>query len=118
MSLITRMRRQKAVWWARQTADAYGKFSYASPVEIDCRWDDETVEFRDEQGQLQYSNSTVYVDRVIGIGDMLERGELESATPSNPRDSANAHEVGSYQEIPNLRATETLRVARLMNKKG
>lgn len=116
MSIITRMRKQKAVWWKRLTANEFGTFAYDPPVEIDCRWDDETVEYRDTKEQLHVSEATVYVDRVIAIGDILSRGELESATPDDPTEVEKSYEVGLYQEIPNLKATETLRVARLVNR--
>ena len=113
MSIISRMRRQKAVWWQRLTPDQYGKFSYASPVEIDCRWDGCGKEFRNEMAEVQMSAATVYPDRVMAQGDMLQEGELEFETPIDPTGVITAHAIIKFETTPNLRNAETLYTALL-----
>lgn len=108
MSVIKKMRRQRAVYWRRLTADRFGKFSYAPPVEIKCRWDDGGEENRDATMQLFNPVATVYVDREMLIGDMLKKGEMESDTPDDPRQTTGAHEIKKFMQTPNFRATETL----------
>lgn len=111
MSIITRMRKQKAVYWKRLTADQYGRYTFATPVEIDCRWDDLGEESRDAEGQVIMSNATVYPDRVMYEGDKLKKGALESDTPDDPSELTDAHEIQRFAETPNLKNTETLYTA-------
>jgi hypothetical protein len=111
--IIKKMRRQTAVWWQRGAADSYGQFSYASPVEITCRWEDRTVEFIDAIGQRQLSASVVYVDRVMAPGDLLRLGDMESSFTSDPSDLTGVGEVRRMEKTPTLKATKTLLVAYL-----
>lgn len=113
MSIITRMRKQTAVLWVRGSPDTYGNFSFASPVEISCRWEDVAQEFLDAQGEKQMSRAVVYADRVLKPGDRLMRGEIDSNTPENPLDTSDAFEVRRFENTPNLRATEFLKTAYL-----
>jgi hypothetical protein len=108
MSVIKRMRRQKAIWWARLTPNKFGKYSFADPVEISCRWDDGGEEVRDATGQNFIPRATVYVDRVIAVGDRLKKGELESDTPDDPLEAGEAYEVKRFATNPNFRNTENL----------
>lgn len=112
MSIIKKMRKQTAVWWERSTLpDAYGKYTYAAPLQIECRWDDSAVEYRNQQGQAVLSSATVYVDRVMKIGDMLMRGDWESDTADDPTDEPTAFEIQRFDQNPNIKATETLLTA-------
>lgn len=113
MSIITRMRKQTAVWWQRTGRDVTGDPSFADPVEIDCRWDDKQELFVDVNGDEKISRATVYVDRDMSPGDWLKLGELESSTPDDPRDTTGAWEMRDWNKMPNLRATEYLRFTHL-----
>lgn len=114
MSLITRMRKQKAIWWQRSAGtDRYGKFSYSDPVEIDCRWEDAIGEMLSPTTEKHMAMTTVYVDRDMSVGDRLQLGEMESDTPANPLDSATSYEVERFEKLPNLKNTEYLRTAYL-----
>lgn len=108
MSVIRRMRRQKAVYWQRGAADRYGTYAFEEPVEIDCRWVDRMMEILDSKGAKSISTSTVYVDRDMVPGDRLKQGEMDSTTPSDPMQINDAHEVKRVENIPNFKATETL----------
>jgi|SRR6185503_9148913 len=113
MSIIVKMRKQKAVWWRRTVVDAYGSYSFAGPIEIAVRWDDAAVEFLDPLGEKQTSRSVVYTDRVMTPGDRLMLGELDSETPDNPLSITTTFEIRRFDRTPNLRATETLFTAYL-----
>lgn len=118
MSIITRMRKQKAVWWARSAEpDHYGKFSFATPIEIACRWDECGSEYRDTKGQLAISDSTVYVDRVLKVGDKLKLGEQESDTPDDPTELEGVSEVQKFERIRKLRKEEYLNTAYMSDGK-
>jgi len=109
MSIIVKMRKQNAVWWQRSAEpDRYGKFSYATPVEIECRWDDAVIEFLDSKGQTKSSKSVVYPDRILSVGDMLREGEIESDEPADPTTLLTTAEIMRFDKTPNIKATETL----------
>lgn len=113
MSIITKMRRQKAVYWKRGEPDEFGKFGFEDPVEIDCRWEGQVGSVRNEKGELVSSKGTVYVDRKMYLGDMLKQGEMDSDTPVDPSGQPEIFEIQGFEEIPNFKATETLYIAHL-----
>lgn len=113
MSIIKRMRKQKAVYWKRLSADRFGKFSYDFPVEVECRWDDTNEEFRTPKMETRVSQSIVYPDREMFVGDMLKRGEMTVETYDDPTEDPDAFEIQAFAHTPNLRNTETLFTAYL-----
>lgn len=113
MSVIKKMRKQMATLWVRTTPDAFGKFAFAPPVGIKCRWDDKLGEFKDKTGQSFGSKATVYTDRVVHVGDKLKKGGLDSTTLDSPLKDKEAFEVIATEDIPNFKAKEFLHVAYL-----
>lgn len=114
MSLISRMRRQTAVWWAADGSDRFGAPRYKTPVEIKCRWEDVRKEFLNSQGVTAVSNSIVYVDRLMKTGDVLFRGVLtDLTTVTVPKDNSGAFEIAAFDRLPNLKNTEELLTAYL-----
>lgn len=112
MSIITRMRKQTAIYWAITDWNAFGQPVFADPVEISCRWEDITEKFIDKDGDVQLSRAKVYVDRDISVGSFLKLGSLDSGTDTaTPRNNTGAWEVRRFEKLPNLRATEYLRTA-------
>lgn len=109
MSLIKKMRKQKAVYWARGNPDVFGSFAFLEPVEIDCRWEDTAQEFLSPLGETLVSRSMVHVDRVMFPGDRLKLGELESSD-ANPNEG---FEIRRFDRLPNIKATEYLLTAYL-----
>jgi len=109
MGIITRMRKQTAVLWERDGIDRWGKPKYRAPVQIKCRWQDVNQEFIDDKGDRQVSASLVFPDRVVAVNSVLMLGELGDVVDSeNPKQNDGAWEVRRFDEIPNLRNTETL----------
>jgi len=115
MSIITKMRKQKALWWKRLEANEYGRYSYDAPVEIDCRWDDVADLGRKPSPPSEKiaSSTVVYVDRVMTPGDKLREGGLESSTESDPENDEGALVIERFVVTPNLKATESLYTAYL-----
>jgi len=119
MSIINRMRKQKAVYWplaseetGGQAVDDYGQIRYGQAVEIDCRWDDEMVEVLDPQGNVFVSRAKVYVDRDVSIGGVLMLGTLASVVYlDDPKANNGAYEIRAFLKNPNFKATEFLRTA-------
>lgn len=114
MSLITRMRKQKAVWFEATGTDPYGKPTYAQPVQIDCRWEDVAKQYIKPTGEEAMSQAVVYPDRDVKPKDVLRKGLLSELTdPSDPKANEGAFEVMRFDKLPTIRATEFLLTAYL-----
>ena len=121
MSLITRMLKQKAVYWAPGSEatgghdfDDHGKPAYASPVEVSCRWVDVVEEFIGPNETRELSRSKVYVDRDVRTGGVLWLGLLINVGDLvTPKNNDGAWEIRHSEKLPNLKATEFLRTAYL-----
>lgn len=119
MSLITRMLKQTAVYWALQgdesgskDHDAFGRTQWTTPIEISCRWEDKNEKFVDESGEEQVSKAVVYVDQDALLGGVLMLGELTDITDAvNIKENNGAFEIRAFNKTPNLGATEFLRTA-------
>ena len=114
MSIITRMRKQSAVWWERTGTDDGGDPTFATPIQIACRWVDEHEEFIDPKGTRRISDSIVNVDREMTVGDLLRLGDFEfNLIRDNPFDNTGVGEIKQFTNLPNLRNTESLLTAML-----
>lgn len=60
-----------AVYWAPSSMDAYGKLTFADPVDVPCRWDDRDSVILTQDGES--INSTT---QVLSETDMVVRGWL------------------------------------------
>jgi len=108
MSIISKMRKQSAIFWSRSGTDGYGRPTWNSPVQIECRWEDLAEEYINYRGTREVSKSTVYVDRVMDPGGYLKLGSLDSGISNDPTEEDDAWEIKSFRQVPNLKATETL----------
>jgi len=119
MGIITRMRKQQAVWWPLKSAesaandhDRFGQPQSADPVQLTelVRWEDVTEEFIDANGTRVFSRAKVYVGRDMQPGDVIMLGTIASiVNTSHPKENVGAWEVRRYDELPNLKNTEVLR---------
>ena len=108
MGIITKMRKQKATFWEKVGTDDYGRPTFTTPVEIDCRWEDTSEEYISYRGTREVAKSTVYVDRVMDVGGYLKLGSPDSGTADDPTTEDDAWEVKMFRQVPNLKNTETL----------
>jgi len=120
MGIIKRMRKQIAVHWALASAesggiahDDYGQPVLTDPVEIECRWEAKSEEFVAANGTKTTSRAVVYVDRDVDVGGVLMLGELTDVTDVDAKENEGAWEIKRFDRIPNLKATEYLRIAYL-----
>jgi hypothetical protein len=112
MGIITKMRKQDAVYWARDGADGYGQPQYAPPAAVRCRWDDTAEQLIDPTtGAVFVSQSRVYVDRDMQPGDWLWLGLLADVPVATDPVASGGYEVKRFDKIPNLKASEFLRIA-------
>lgn len=113
MSIITRMRKQSAVYWPPTGADEYGHPTFGTAVAVSCRWEDKSEEFVDDKGERQVSNAVVYVDQDMVPGGWLWLGSLGDESDSGDPIASGAHEIRKFEKVPNLKATEHLRTVML-----
>jgi hypothetical protein len=104
MSIISKMRRQKAVYWTNPTSDGYGDKDVDLPVEIDCRWEDNAQQVLSSSGEEITSASQVYTDRDTAPGGFLMLGTLASLTSLGVpvEDVPGAHEIRRFDKLPVL----------------
>lgn len=127
MGIITKMRRQNAIYWPPATADDFGRPGYGALVELvldgannyRVRWEDRVEEFIDAQGTTKQSSAVVYVPLLpdsseVQVGGWLWLGDRDDLTDeTDPRENAGAYEVQRLDKLPTLKATEWLRTAYL-----
>lgn len=122
MSIIEKMRKQKAVWWKKTGADKFGKNTYDAAIEVKCRWENGEGETINSQGITVPSSCTVYVDRTMTPGDVLMLITL--AELSAPQISSQDPErlvvgvavglaINNFTIKPNLRNTKKVYTASL-----
>lgn len=65
MRILTRILRQRAVYWEPDKPDKFANVQYKLPVQIKCRWED--AKFADLAGTEEETifKSFVYVDREV-----------------------------------------------------
>ena len=112
MGVISKMRKQDAVYWPPGAYDGFGQPTMGAAVGIKCRWEEVAEQFLDAEQQQQLSNARVYVDQTVELGGMLWLGLLASA-PADPTLDDDAWEIRKYESIPNFKATEFLKSALL-----
>lgn len=114
MSLISRVRKQKAIRFEQGGINLMGKRVFHEPVEFDCRWQDVSEEFIDAQGSRTVSNALVFCDREMLVGDVLVLATLEDPINAfDPLENDKAYPIRKFEAVPNLRNTETLYLAYL-----
>lgn len=127
MGIISRMRKQNAIYWPPATADDYGRPAHGTLVELilvpggvnrRVRWEGKNEEFVDASGTTALSNAVVYVPAIPGgeikTGGFLWLGDRASLTDEAvPGNNTGAHEVRRFDTMPNFKATETLRTVYL-----
>lgn len=112
MSLLTRMLRQKCVYWELDGYGPDGQPTFKPPIEIKCRWEDAHENFVDPQGNDIVSNSIVYTAIDIKPQSMLWLGNLADLTSQTvPSDNEGAYAVRKFEKIPDLKAKKFLRIA-------
>lgn len=107
MSIISKSRRQKAVYWPKLVSDGMGGFITNNPVEIDCRWDDETTLVVTADSKEAVSGATVYVDRDMVQGEFLLLGRMDSLPSKDVRPmDVGARMILTFSKNPVLRVRQ------------
>lgn len=113
--LISRMRKQTAVYWSTPVEDGYGGAAFADPVEITVRWEERQELFIDQMGNEVRSNAVAYVGQDVDLGGYLYLGELTDldSTVIEPADvtTGNVYEIRGFSKSPTIGGTKFVRKA-------
>lgn len=99
MSFLARNLLQTATLWTRGSVDSYGDPTFAAPVSLLVRWEQKTELFINVRGEERRSNSIVFLDRDVSIGDFLFLG---TSTATDPTAVLEAQQVQDFRKIPSL----------------
>lgn len=116
MSIITKALKGTCVYWPPNDppVDNYGQPAYGTAVELDCRWEDVTIEYLSANGTREMSRAMVMVESDVVVGGVLFNGELTDLDDATtPKNNNGAWEIKRFDKTPNLRYTEYLREAYL-----
>lgn len=115
MRILSKMRKQTAVYWAPLAPDPYGQPTYADPIELRVRWDDTQEEIVTTDGtRTTATRSTVYLGQDIVLDGLLMLGDISSVVDGDVRaNNPTAKVIRSFANIKTLKADDSLRVATL-----
>jgi hypothetical protein len=113
MRIITKVLKQKAVWWSMTGTDSTGAHEFADPVEVSVRWDENMKQFVDSNGVKDVSKAQVMVDRDMKVGDALMLGTLDNDITSNPNAHTGAGFVRGWTKTPTLNGKKFVRTCYL-----
>jgi len=94
---------QTAVYWGNPTADGYGSYSFDDPVEISCRWDDQTQMVKNADGKEVVSRARLLLTQDVDEGGLIllvTLDDLDSASEENPTSLTNAWEILRFVKTP------------------
>lgn len=128
MGIISKMRKQNAIYWPPSTFDDYGHPVSAPFVELvlvpgvgnfRVRWEDKSEQYLDAIGTTRTSSSVVYVPRLpdgteVAVGGFLWLGDAADLTdPLAPSGNPGASEIKRFEKLPNLKNSQQLRTVML-----
>jgi len=109
-NLVQKYMKQTAVYWAPTGQDGYGGFTWATPVDVLCRWTDLIQVISDAMGKEIISKAWLLRDQPLLKDGMVWLGNLASlsaAQKANPRLLSDAYMINGVNAIPsrNVRFT-------------
>jgi hypothetical protein len=110
VNVAVRTMKTTAVYWAQDSLDAFGKPTWDTPVQIDCRWTDATEEFIDPNGETQLSHAKLIVDRDLEVKGVMWQGLLVDVVDSStPKNNPGAWEILQFKKTANFKGNKYLR---------
>lgn len=104
--------RQRAIYWSNPSnSGGTGDFTYDSPIEIRCRWEQKRELFIDENGVENYSRAIIYVDQDVELQGFIMEGQLVDLDSSgeSPHDQDDAFQIKLFEKSSNLQNTKVVR---------
>ena len=81
---------QTATYWAPSSNDGFGGISYSAPTTLLVRWQDETDNFQDTEGEEFISDAVIYTSTELQENGWLYLG---TSAQANPQNQAGAHRI-------------------------
>lgn len=103
---------QKAVYWAKGGIDDYGEPTISAGVELDVRWERETNEVLDPNGETINTDVVMFVDQELTQGSIVWYGS-EDDLPDDVTTTTDLYQVIAYEEIPDVKNRVASKVAYL-----
>jgi len=103
---------QTAVYWASPTEDGYGGFTWADPVELNCRWQASTRVISVANGDQIVCRAVVFVNQDVDEQGVLYLGtldDLDSGQEADPLTVDGAHKILRFDKSPTVREDAYLR---------
>ena len=100
---------QTAVYWGSPTNDGYGKFTFATAVEIPVRWEGSTKVITTPAGVEYVSRAEVIVNQDVDEEGYLYLGALSglsTAQKADPQLVDGAWKIIRYDKIPMIFKTD------------
>jgi len=111
-SFVARLCVQTAVYWGTPVDNGYGGKTFATAVEVSCRWED-TVEkinrIGDRMEEEIVSRAQVYVTTDVQEKGYLYLGalaDLSTAQKADPTTITKAYMINRFDKIPVIRKTD------------
>lgn len=99
---------QTAVYWDSPIPDGHGTYTYDSPIEINCRWENKSEVIKDDKGEEIVSFAQVYVDQDVSENGYLFLGDLDdldSAEEESPETAYGSYRIKKFEKSAEHRST-------------
>jgi hypothetical protein len=111
---IKRVCRQNAVYWGNPKNDGEGGFTYDTPIQIKCRWEDRNETFVTPLGEQAVSKSVVYILQKVDQDGYLFLGTLDelydeaesSGALLDPKVIEGAYLIKRFDKIPAINPSD------------
>jgi len=95
---------QDAIYWGSPVNNGYSGKTYATPVEIKCRWEEKMRVIHDDKGQEFSSKAQILVTQNLDMEGYLYLGTLDSlesvVDETDPKNVTGAYEIIAIDRIP------------------
>ena len=123
MGMLSRMRKQNAIYWPPDKADDDGRMTHGELCELTLsagvnsrvRWEDKAQEFTDARGSTQMSSALVYVpilpdgSEIVPGGFIWLGNRADLTSEDDPAKNDGAWLIRAMHKLPTLKATDFLR---------
>ena len=103
--IAQKLLKQKAVYWGAPVNDGYGGYTYASPVEINCRWINKQQKFVDSNAEEHLSRAIVIVDQDVVVGGKLALTTLADLDSTQLPENEDSYEIKAVMKSPDFKGT-------------
>lgn len=118
IKFIDKVSVQTAVYWGSPVDDGAGGQTFASPVEIDCRWENKNQIVVTKDAKERTVDVIVLTNATMVVGGWLHLGTLASLASDEviPQNVTEAYEILSKRKVPLFRSSTKFVKTYYLNK--